>query len=193
MTENDLVSVIIPVFNRPQMVKRAINSVFKQTYDNWELIIIDDGSTDETGDIIRSFNYEKRIKILTLSHTGMAGLVRNRGVDLAEGRWLAFLDSDDIWTEEKLILQLRYLNENREIRFIHGLETWIRDDSEVSQAHRKHKKEGDLFKVSLGKCEIGPSTVLIEKSLFLKAGGFREDLEICEDYYKLANLIFRHY
>ena len=166
MDEKDLVSVIIPVYNRPSMVKRAINSVLNQTYKNLELIIADDGSTDETADVIESFSSDQRVKIITLIHSGYAGFVRNRAADMAEGRWLAFLDSDDIWLEEKLQIQLQYLSKHKDLRFVHTLEKWIRNGSEVSQTHRKHIKEGDLFKISLGKCEIGPSTVMIDKELY---------------------------
>ncbi len=181
-TEKPLVSVIIPVYNRPKMVKRAISSVLNQTFKNLELIIADDGSTDETKAVINSFLSDLRVKILLLEHCGFPGLVRNRAADLAEGKWLAFLDSDDIWLEDKLEVQLRYLDKHKEFLFIHSLEKWIRNRIEVSQIHRKHKKEGDLFEISLGKCEIGPSTVMIDKDLFLSVHGFREDLEICEDY-----------
>ncbi len=182
MSINNLVSVIIPVYNRPEMVKSAIRSVLNQTYKNLELIIVDDGSTDETGDNIKPFCSDQRVKIVSLNHSGFAGFVRNRGVEHAKGKWLAFLDSDDIWLDEKLEVQLDYLNNHKDLLFIHSLEKWVREESVVSQKHRKHIKEGNLFETSLGKCEIGPSTVVMDRSLFWETGGFREDLEICEDY-----------
>ncbi len=76
---------------------------------------------------------------------------------------------------------MEYLETHREYLFIHTLEKWDRSGIIVSQAHRKHNKEGDLFKTSLGKCDIGPSTVLVDRELFFRNSGFREDLEICED------------
>ncbi len=182
MIKDDLISVIIPVYNRPVMIKKAIFSVLNQSYKNFELIIADDGSTDETINIIKSFDSDKRIRILYLKHSGLAGFVRNQAVKKAEGKWISFLDSDDIWLKEKLEKQIEYLNKYRDIKFIHTREKWLREGMEVSQNHRKHRKEGDLFKTSLGKCEIGPSTVMIEKELYHSVGGFREDLEICEDY-----------
>jgi len=182
MHKEDLVSVIIPVYNRAEMVVDAINSVLNQTYENYEIIIADDGSTDNTFVRILEFSDNKSIQILKLKHCGFPGQVRNRAVDKANGKWLAFLDSDDIWMPDKLEKQMSYLGKHREFLYIHTLERWVRNGKIISQTHRKHKKKGDLFQVSLGKCEIGPSTVVIRKDLFLKSGGFRDDLEICEDY-----------
>lgn len=182
MNNRELVSVIIPVYNREQMVHKSIESVLKQTYKNIEIIIADDGSTDNTLNSLNRYSQNPEIRILKLKHSGFPGLVRNRAAEIANGKWLAFLDSDDIWMEDKIEKQLNYLESHKEYKFIHTLEKWDRQGSIVSQAHRKHTKQGDLFKIALGKCEIGPSTVLIDRDLFIGNSGFREDLEICEDY-----------
>ena len=182
MCKSDLISVIIPVFNREKLVHEAIISVLNQTYPHIELIIADDGSTDNTVNSLKIYSGLKNVKILSLNHCGYVGLVRNAAVKTSEGRWIAFLDSDDSWRNDKIEKQIAYLQSNRQYRFIHTLEKWIRNNKIVSQNHRKHHKSGDLFETSLGKCEICPSTVLMEKELFIKYGGFREDLEICEDY-----------
>ena len=192
MNKNDLVSVIIPVFNRPVLVQQALNSVLKQTYSNFEIIAADDGSTDDTVEVLSQYAQIENIQILQMEHSGFAGKVRNKAVEKANGRWIAFLDSDDLWLPHKLMEQIQYLDDNEKYRFIHTLEKWDRNGKEISQAHRKHKKEGDLFKTSLGKCEIGPSTVMIDRELFLKSGGFREDLEICEDYELWLRLTSQH-
>lgn len=175
-------SVIIPVYNRENMVSRAIDSVLQQSYPHWELIIADDGSTDKTAAVLKAYANYPSVSILFLDHCGKPGQVRNSAVAKAKGRWIAFLDSDDSWMSDKLEKQIEYLDRHREFKFIHTLERWERNEKIVSQAHRKHIKEGDLFHSSLRKCEIGPSTVMMERELYLENDGFRSDLEICEDY-----------
>jgi glycosyltransferase involved in cell wall biosynthesis len=182
MQNIDLVSVIIPVFNREKLICEAVDSVLHQTYPHWELLIADDGSTDNTLSVLEKYKKYPRIRVLPLKHCGNPGQVRNSAVKDATGKWLAFLDSDDLWMKEKLEKQLLFLSRHRDFRFIHTLERWERNGKVVSQAHRKHEKEGDLFRTSLGKCEIGPSTVIMERDLYQHYGGFRNDLEICEDY-----------
>ncbi len=175
-------SVIIPVYNRENLVSRAIDSVLQQTYPHWELIIADDGSTDKTRSVLDKYADNRAISILSLDHCGKPGQVRNSAAVHSKGRWISFLDSDDSWMSDKLEKQIEYLGNHQNIRFIHTLERWERNDKIVSQAHRKHNKEGDLFKTSLGKCEIGPSTVMMGREIYLENNGFRNDLEICEDY-----------
>ncbi|MBB6482630.1 glycosyltransferase family 2 protein [Spirochaeta isovalerica] len=182
MSEKVSVSVIIPVFNRKEAIHEAVKSVFDQTFRDWELIIADDGSDDGTFESLKEYEGDRRVQIIRLAHNGNPGYVRNRAVDRAAGRWIAFLDSDDLWNEEKLDRQISYMNDHRECLFLHTREVWSREGKIISQSHRKHKREGDLFEVSLGKCEIGPSTVLMDREMFTVLGGFREDLEICEDY-----------
>ena len=182
MSYSDLVSVIIPVFNRDTLIHESIQSVLDQTYTPIELIVVDDGSTDSTLKSLEKYKDLSNVSIISIKHSGYVGFVRNEAVKFASGEWIAFLDSDDIWENRKIEMQMQVLKSNPQYRFIHTLERWIRNDKVVSQKHRKHEKAGDLFQTSLGKCEIGPSTVLMEKSLFYENGGFREDLEICEDY-----------
>src|ERR1700750_1510306 len=100
-----LVTVVIPTYNRLTLVQQAIASVIAQTYSNWELIIVDDGSDDGTREDIISMN-DPRIKLLTKPHVGNIAFLRNAGVDEGSGEWLAFLDSDDLWLPRKLETQL---------------------------------------------------------------------------------------
>ena len=126
-----------------------------------------------------------RVKWLRLDkHTGMAGLVRNRGVDAASADYIAFLDSDDLWEKDKLKKQFSLMQalKKENIRIIHTREKWLRGERIISQKSQKHKREGYIFEDALWKCIIGPSTVMLEKSLFYEAGGFRENLEVAEDY-----------
>ena len=181
-TNLPVVSVIIPVYNRFELAKEAVFSVLEQTYRDLEVIIVDDDSIDMTPELAIYFGDDTRVRYLRIDHSGMPGLVRNRGVDIARGKYIAFLDSDDLWTAGKIENQLNYLKENPDCRIVHTRETWIRNRKTVSQSGFNHKKLGDIFPDALEKCIIGPSTVLMEKSLYSELGGFDEDLEIAEDY-----------
>ncbi|MDR1626740.1 MAG: glycosyltransferase family 2 protein [Spirochaetia bacterium] len=176
-----LVSVIIPTYNRKRLVREAAASVLAQTFRDFELIVVDDGSTDATEESLAA--HGPALRCLRLEHSGMPGLVRNRGARAARGRYLAFLDSDDLWLPEKLELQMGFFQTNPlGPRLCHTREKWLRGGKEISQAGQKHRREGDIFADALVKCVIGPSTLVVEKDLFETCGGFREDLEIAEDY-----------
>ncbi len=108
---NDLVSIIMPSYNTSEFIAESISSVLNQTYQNWELIIVDDCSTDNTDCIINSFS-DKRIKLLKNEKNSGAAFSRNRGIREAKGKWIAFLDSDDLWYPHKLEKQLKYMIDN---------------------------------------------------------------------------------
>ncbi len=182
MSIHPLVSVIIPVYNRFELAKEAVSSVLGQTFRDIEVIIVDDGSIDMTSLLPTYYNDDLRVKYIKIKHSGMPGFVRNRGVDIAQGKYIAFLDSDDLWVSRKIEKQIKYLEKNPSCRIVHTRETWIRNGKTVSQSGFKHKRSGNIFSDALEKCIIGPSTVLMEKSLYSELGGFDEDLEIAEDY-----------
>lgn len=176
--DSPLISVIIPTYNRLAFLKEAVASVLKQTYKNIELIIADDGSTDETAAYCRN----KGIRRIPLAHTGLPGLTRNRGVSASSGEYIAFLDSDDTWQKDKIARQIEFFTANPEIRICHTREVWNRLGKIISQKGQKHKRAGDIFSDALVKCIIGPSTVMLHKSLWDETGGFNETIEIAEDY-----------
>ncbi len=185
-----LVSVIIPVYNRFELAKEAVSSVLGQTFRNLELIIVDDGSTDMTPILATYFRDDTRVKYIRINHSGMPGFVRNKGVETAKGKYLAFLDSDDLWMDSKLKKQVDFLEKNSAIKVVHTREAWVRNGKTISQAGFNHRRFGDIFSDALEKCIIGPSTVLIETTLYRELRGFRDDLEIAEDYelwLRLAN------
>jgi len=179
------ISVIIPVYNRPELLREAVESVFAQSFTDYELIIVDDGSTDETAavaaELAESEASSGRCRVLTIPHSGFAGAARNRGVETAEGRYIAFLDSDDTWMPEKLELQSACMSSGGH-RISHTREQWLRGDKTVSQKGQKHQRDGNVFADALKKCIIGPSTVMIEREYYMASGGFHEGLEIAEDY-----------
>ncbi|QEN09329.1 glycosyltransferase family 2 protein [Oceanispirochaeta crateris] len=187
-TEFPLISAIIPVYNRPDQILDALKSILAQKYRPLEIIIGDDGSEDHTLDVIKSFLEDKHsggdipVHILELDHSGFPGAVRNRCAREASGEFLAFLDSDDLWLPEKLSHQFEALHKNKQCLISHTREEWNRRGKIISQAGMNHKREGFIFADALKKCIIGPSTVMISNELYQKTGGFRDDLEIAEDY-----------
>lgn len=197
------VSVIIPTYNRRELLLEALASVFTQTRLPDEVIVVDDGSTDGSAEAVRArfsapfegarptgpgarADSRPSLRVIRTEHTGMPGAARNRGTEAAAGELIAFLDSDDLWRPEKLERTLERreggLGGIRPARIVHTRETWLRGGREISQKGQRHRREGDLFGDSLVKCIIGPSTVLLERELLESVGGFREDLEIAEDY-----------
>ena len=178
------ISAIIPTYNRLPLLREAVFSVLDQTHPPLELIVADDGSDDGTREYCTNTlaEYPDSFRYLQLSRCGMPGKVRNAGAELACGEYLAFLDSDDLWKPEKLARQVAYFQEHPEIRICHTREIWQRGEKTVSQAGQKHRRSGNIFPDALKKCILGPSTVLMRRELFEQLGGFREDLEIAEDY-----------
>jgi len=177
-----LVSVIIPVYNRFEMAKEAVSSVIGQTHQNLEVIIVDDGSIDMTSTLAAYFGDDSRVKYLKINHNGMPGFVRNKGVEISSGKYLAFLDSDDLWVDSKLKKQVDFLENNSAYKVVHTREAWIRNGKTISQSGFNHKRFGNIFSDALIKCILGPSTIMLETDLYKNLGGFRDDLEIAEDY-----------
>ncbi|NLP03507.1 MAG: glycosyltransferase family 2 protein [Fibrobacter sp.] len=175
-----LISVIIPVHNRKDLLPRAINSVLNQTFKDFELIVVDDGSTDgvEKLDLLSS----GKIKFLRLPINSGVAIARNCGVDISEGEWVAFLDSDDVWMPRKLEKQVKWIEMNPGIRILQSKEIWIRNGKRVNPPATHEKSGGDLFRESLERCMITPSSVMMERALFEEVGRFDGSLPACEDY-----------
>ena len=108
---NELVSVITPSYNTARFLRETIGCVLSQTYENWEMLIVDDGSTDDTDDVVASFS-DPRIRYFKNERNSGAAGSRNRALREARGKWIAFLDSDDLWTPDKLEKQIRFMEEN---------------------------------------------------------------------------------
>jgi glycosyltransferase involved in cell wall biosynthesis len=173
------VSVIIPTYNRGWIIKEAIDSVLAQDYREFELIVVDDGSTDDTDDILNS--YRGDIMVFRQENQGVSA-ARNRGLAEASGRFIAFLDSDDLWLPQKLFRQIEFFDKNPDAQICQTEETWIRKGVRVNPKNRHKKPWGMIFEPSLALCLVSPSAVMIRRSLFEKVGGFDETLPACEDY-----------
>ncbi len=178
--EADDVSVIIPVYNRAATVKRAIDSVLNQSLSPGEIIVVDDGSTDNTPEVLKG--YKDRIRVLRLGENLGPSAARNKGVLESSGRWIAFLDSDDYWDETKLEKQIGFLKQHPYFEILQSEEIWIRKGRRVNPCRHHKKPEGWAWEPSLRRCLISPSGVMMKRELFLRYGGFREDYPVCEDY-----------
>lgn len=175
------IDVIVPTFNRAHTLERAVNSVLNQTYKNFILHIVDDGSTDGTEDLLEKYQDHENIKIYYQPNLGVSA-ARNFAAFCGEAEWISFLDSDDEWLPEKLQTQVNFLLKNTDCRFLHSEEIWIRNGVRVNPKE-KHKKSNDnIFERSLDFCLISPSTVIIERGLFESFRGFSESFTVCEDY-----------
>lgn len=174
------VSVIIPTFNRAQKVSRAIKSVLNQTFMDYEVIVVDDGSVDGTADSLKPFS--DHIKYVAHKRNLGVSAARNSGINASQSPLCAFLDSDDYWLPEKLEFQVRFFKENPEAVACQTEEVWIRDGLRVNPRKKHLKPSGSIFEPSLKMCLVSPSAVMIKRSLLHKVGMFDEDLPVCEDY-----------
>ena len=173
------VSIIIPSYNRAYCLQKAIDSVLSQTYPYFELIVVDDGSEDNTGNLVE--NYNSDIVFIRQENKGPAA-ARNRGVKAARYELLAFLDSDDWFAENKLEVQVRAMQEKPAYLISHTQEIWYRNGSILNQKIRHRKNSGDIFNQSLELCAVGMSTVLMYRKIFERFGLFDEEFPCCEDY-----------
>ena len=174
------ISVIIPTYNRCDLLKRAINSVIKQTITPKEIIVVDNGSTDQTYKMVSSLFPE--INYFIEKKRGVSA-ARNKGILESKSKWIAFLDSDDAWKPTKLEKQMEYSVFNQDkYRIIHTDETWYRNKKFLNQLKKHKKSGGNIFKNSLQLCCISPSSVVLKKQIFDDYGLFDENLEVCEDY-----------
>jgi len=172
------VSVIIPTYNRRDLVREAIASVQAQTYRDFELIVVDDGSDDGTAEAVREI---VGVRSLNQPNRGVSA-ARNRGVACSSGALLAFLDSDDIWQPRKLESQVAFFMTYPQAQICQTEEIWLRHGVRVNP-HTKHRKAGgNIFARSLELCLVSPSAVMLRRELFDHVGGFDEDLPACEDY-----------
>ncbi len=183
-----VVSVIIPTFNREALIQRALQSVIKQQNVNTEIIVVDDGSSDSTEQVIRE--KFKSVKYLKKNHNGVSS-ARNVGIKNASGSFIALLDSDDQWKKSKLEIQLKYLMKNPTINLVHCNEKWIKAGFEIGQKKYHSRKSNNLFERSLRRCLISPSSVLLRKELFAAVGVFDETLPACEDYDLWLRILIR--
>ena len=172
------VSVIIPTFNRAWVLREAIDSVLMQDFKDYEIIVVDDGSTDNTPALLE---YYPQIHVVSQSHQGVS-TARNAGIKKACGSLVGFLDSDDLWLPEKLSTQVAFFREHPDALICQTEEIWIRRGVRVNPKKRHRKWAGMIFEHALELCIVSPSAVMIRRDLFDEIGLFDETLPVCEDY-----------
>jgi glycosyltransferase involved in cell wall biosynthesis len=174
------VSVIIPTFNRRDLVRDAVASVCAQRGAAFEVIVIDDGSSDGTATALQQ-EFGRAIRVLRTENRGVAA-ARNCGVAVSSGERLAFLDSDDLWLPGKLAAQVEFFATHPDAEICQTEEMWIRNGVRVNPCAHHRKPSGDIFEPSLRLCLVSPSAVMVRRSVFERAGRFDETLPACEDY-----------
>jgi glycosyltransferase involved in cell wall biosynthesis len=184
------VSVIIPTYNRSQKVARAIQSVLDQSFRDLEIIVVDDGSTDDTNQRLDRFGFS--IKYIRQSVNRGVSAARNRGIKSSCAPWIAFLDSDDYWLKGKLDVQMDFVHGNPGTVACQTEEIWIRRGRRVNPKRRHRKPSGDIFEQSLKLCLVSPSSVIIRRTVFDEVGLFDETLRAAEDYDLWLRISCRH-
>jgi len=184
-----MISVIIPTFNRSSFLKDAIDSVLCQKGADFELIVVDDGSTDDTQKIVESFG--EAVRYIRQANSGVSA-ARNKGIEIAKGEWLAFLDSDDFWLPQKLQIQCDYLQAKPTFRICQTEEFWVRNGERLNPKKYHRKPSGYCFPKLLERCLVSPSAVMIHRDLFHEVGLFDENLPACEDYDLWLRIGCRH-
>ena len=176
------ISVIIPTYNRSNFLERAVLSVADQTCQCLELIIVDDGSTDDTGNTVERLAHRLRfpLKYFYQENKGAAA-ARNTGIRNASSEYICFLDSDDRFVPEKLSFQLNAMQQTESL-ISHTREIWFRRERLLNQKKKHLPRGGHIFRECLQMCVVGMSTVMVRRSIFDKYGYFDESLPCCEDY-----------
>lgn len=178
-----MISVILPTYNRAGYLERSMASVLAQRRPCGELIVVDDGSTDETPALVARLAAKSPIPVRSLHQENRgAAAARNTGIGAARGEFIAFLDSDDWWLPHKLAVQAAALQANPGRLIAHTREIWFRHGQRVNQKKKHDPPDGDIFLPSLAMCVVGMSTVMARRQLFERYGLFDETLPCCEDY-----------
>ena len=175
--ELNAISVVLPTYNRLPFLRRALDSVLAQSLSPQEVIVVDDGSTDNTAAAIE--NEYREVKIFRQDNAGVSA-ARNTGIKAAVGNWIALLDSDDEWLPTKLEEQIDALEKEDGIRLCHTDEIWIRNGTRVNQMKKHQKEGGQIFARCLPLCCISPSSAMLHRTIFDDMGFFDESLPACE-------------
>ena len=175
------VTVIIPTFNRLEYLRGAVDSVIRQTWKDFELIVVDDGSTDGTDKLLKWYRNDSRIRYVFQENRGPSA-ARNAGIREASHEVLAFLDSDDRFVPEKLEKQIAAMTAEPKYLISHTQEAWFRRGKFLNQKIKHRKDNGEIFSRCLELCAVGMSTAMVRSLLFERVGLFNENLPCCEDY-----------
>ena len=184
------ITAILPTWNRAEWLEKSIQSVLDQTFGDFELVVVDDASTDYTAEIIE--RYSGKIRTIVFSENRGVSAARNAAISTSDSEWIAFLDSDDFWHPDKLQKQIAQTKMRPACPLHFTDEIWIRNGVMVNPKKKHQKKEGWIFQPSLALCLMAPSTVILRRELFEVHGLFDENLPVCEDYDLWLRLTAQH-
>lgn len=173
------VSVIIPTYNRVQYLQECLEAIERQRFHDFELIVVDDGSTDGTKEYLQ--NYPHPIVGIHQENQGVSA-ARNKGISVACGTYLAFCDSDDLWQPQKLGRQMAFFRAHPDAVVCYTDEIWIRKGVRVNPCKHHQKISGDIFEKCLELCIVSPSSVMMHRRFFDVVGLFDVAFPACEDY-----------
>ena len=197
-SQQSLVSVITPTYNSEKFIGETIESVIGQTYKNWEMIVVDDGSTDKTESIVQFYmSKDTRIKYLPLGYnSGKPAVPRNHGIKHSQGDYIAFLDSDDLWLPEKLEKQIKLFQISNETAMVYTRYKTIEGDTISSRIFPKNGrcKSGNIFKSLYLRSFVACSSVMVKKSVLDQVGFFNTnpDLIAIEDTDLWLRIALKH-
>lgn len=186
-----LVSVIIPTYNRIQSVRVAVDSVLSQNYSPLELVVVDDGSEDQSSEMLAPLVEAGRLRLIYQPNMGVSA-ARNTGLRATTGPLIAFLDSDDWWLPGKIKAQVDFLQNHPQEVLVQTQERWMRKGRRVNPKAKHLKKGGDIFLESVKLCLISPSAVMLRRSLLAEVGLFDEELKAAEDYDLWLRILARY-
>lgn len=184
------ITAILPTWNRAEWLEKSIQSVLDQTFGDFELVVVDDASTDSTAEIIE--RYSGKIRTIVFSENRGVSAARNAAIKNSDSEWIAFLDSDDFWHPDKLQKQIAQTKMRPACPLHFTDEIWIRNGVRVNAKKKHQKKEGWIFQPSLALCLMAPSTVILRRELYEVHGLFDESLPVCEDYDLWLRLTAQH-
>jgi len=180
-----LITIVIPTYNRRELFQKAVSSILSQTYTNWELFIVDDGSADDTKTLVSSIK-DVRIHLIGLDYSGNIAKLRNIGAAAGSGEWIAFLDSDDEWINNKLEKQLRLLLQEKKQWGYGGYELMNEASQTIPDKYGTFRPISGWITAQLLTCEaaVNIGSLMIHRNLFNKTGGFNCESKLLyrEDY-----------
>lgn len=176
-----LVSVITPTYNRAKFIGQAVQSVLNQTYGNFEHLIVDDGSTDNTGEVLKPFLSDERVRYFHQQNQGQS-VARNLGIRHARGELVCFIDSDDIWVAHKLTGQVRLMDEHPEVGIIHGDEIMIDEAGQEFSRKNMKRYSGNIADQLLVDNSVSINTAMVRRECLSFSGGFPQQYGVADDY-----------
>ena len=176
-----VISVITPTYNRARFLPAAVASVLSQTFGDFELIIVDDGSEDNTPDVLKPFFADRRVRYVYQENQGQSH-ARNLALKQATGDFIAFLDSDDVWARDKLEKQLAVFRANSEVDIVHGDEAIINEQGSVVSLQNMRRYSGRITRYLLADNSVSITTALVRRRCFDEMGGFDTSVGVADDY-----------